>query len=121
MLTSSLLPQHDLAELGRLPRLLEHYHQHRAAGTIQTFRQFLALHYGPTGRRSHTAGHAPEHEGLPLHDCHHAPAPAICALPALVPAAPRVFRTWPARVFRPAGLLRCAGGYAPASWQPPCA
>lgn len=121
VLASSLLPRHDLAELSRLPQLLEHYRQHRqATGGTMSFEQFLALHYSNAGRQAHGARHTPEHEGLPLHDCHHAPVPAVCAAPVvwLVPA---VFRAWPTVAYKPAEAFRCPGGHSPTRWQPPCA
>ena len=117
-LAGGLVPRHDLAELGRLPRLLEHYRQHQAtagSGTL-SFAGFLALHYGRPGR----AAHHPDHEGLPLHDCHHTPVPVICTLTVWVGIAPPV---WAAAVaeYLPASHGSSAGGYPPACWQPPCA
>jgi hypothetical protein len=121
VLASSLLPQHDLAELGRLPRLLEHYRQHRQETAGLSFGQFLLLHYGGAGRQSHHAGHSPEHEGLPLHDCHHTPVPAICALPVVLVPPPMRARSWPTQVYKSAAAPRYPGGHAPTCWQPPCA
>ncbi|GAB2475815.1 hypothetical protein GCM10011375_22570 [Hymenobacter qilianensis] len=116
-LAGGLLPRHDLAELGRLPRLLEHYRQHQATFEALTFAEFLALHYGRPGQAAPT----PEHQGLPLHDGHYAPVPVICTGPLLVCLPVVGFRAWPALAYSPADSPRYPGGHAPACWQPPCA
>ena len=121
VLASSLLPRHDLAELGRLPRLLEHYRQHRQATEALSFAEFMMLHYGDAGSQSHDDTRSDEHEGLPLHDCHHAPVPVICVLPVLVQVPTTAFCAWPTLAYRPADSPRYPGGHAPTRWQPPCA
>lgn len=121
VLASSLLPRHDLAELARLPRLVQHYQQHRQAATSLSFGEFLLEHYGGGGRQSHTTTHSPEHEGLPLHDCHHVPVPVICTLPVQLRLSVQLLPAWPAPTYRPAASPRYPGGHAPARWQPPCA
>ncbi|RZK93874.1 MAG: hypothetical protein EOO62_31310, partial [Hymenobacter sp.] len=55
MLIGSLIPQNDLAELSKLPMLLEHYqYHHSAAGGGLSLVEFLAEHYGAGTR--HVAG-----------------------------------------------------------------
>lgn len=116
-LAGGLVPRHDLAELGRLPRLLEHYRQHRATAGTLTFVEFLALHYGRPGQAVPT----PEHQGLPLHDGHHTSVPVICTGPLLVHLPVVGFHAWPALAYHPTDSPRYPGGHAPAWWQPPCA
>ncbi|WBA43142.1 hypothetical protein [Hymenobacter canadensis] len=120
MLASSLLPRHDLAELGRLPHLLEHYRQHQAQAGTLSFGEFLALHYGSAGRQAHSGRTPTEHHGLPLHDCHHAAVPMVCALPTAL-VLPVAFASWPAPAYQPAAHPCCPSGHASGRWQPPCA
>ncbi len=76
MLISSLIPQSDLSELGKLPQLLEHYRFHRAlAGGHLSPLAFLVLHYGPHGsdhrRHPYSSRDAEGHHSLPLEQHHH--------------------------------------------------
>ena len=119
MLVGSLLPQHDLMELGRLPQLLEHYRLHQQTTSDFSVGEFLALHYG-TGRQSHEAQHPHEHDGLPLHDCHHTPVPVVCALPVpLGLPVPGRAGQWPVPVYRSFAARRLTSGHVLALMQPP--
>jgi len=92
MFVGGLVPQHDLAELAKLPQLVQHYRFHKtpAAGGL-TLRQFLAEHYGAGTR--HYAGkglnihHQRDHHDLPLR-CHHGCAAVAFVLPTAQPALP---------------------------------
>ena len=75
LLLGSFVPENDLGELAKLPRLVEHYrYHHSAAGGGLNFGQFIAEHYGAGTR--HYAGctlsprHRHDHHNLPLR-CHH--------------------------------------------------
>lgn len=124
MLVGSLIPQNDLAELSKLPQLLEHYRfHHSAAGGGLSVAQFLAEHYG-SGTPQHfgctfSARHQHDHQGLPLHGRHACSAHvAFLLLPMRVQLAaqrPLVAK----RAYRLAGQPRYQGGAAPALLQPP--
>lgn len=107
MLLGSLLPQHDLSELAKLPELAQHYRYHQAmAGGGLSVASFLALHYGPEGANHHRnpVSHrdAQDHKKLPLEQHHH-----NCVLVSFVlPAGARVGvpvlpLSWPAATYRP--------------------
>ncbi|MBT2556600.1 hypothetical protein J7E24_02290 [Hymenobacter sp. ISL-91] len=108
MLLGSLLPQHDLSELAKLPELAEHYRYHRtlASGDLSVG-AFLALHYGPQSARHHQnpVSHrdAQDHEKLPLEQQHHNCLLVSFVLPVAarvgVPVSPLA---WPAATYRPA-------------------
>ncbi|MDO7875822.1 hypothetical protein Q5H93_13850 [Hymenobacter sp. ASUV-10] len=92
MFVGGLVPQHDLAELAKLPQLVQHYRFHKtpAAGGL-TLLQFLAEHYGAGTR--HYAGtginsrHKQDHHDLPLR-CHHGCAAVAFVLPTAQPVLP---------------------------------
>jgi hypothetical protein len=124
MLVGSLIPQNDLAELSKLPQLLEHYRfHHSVAGGGLSVGQFLAEHYG-SGQPAHfgctfSAQHQQDHQGLPLHGQHSCSAHvAFLLLPTGVRLAaqpPLVANL----AYRPAGQPRYLDGAAPALLQPP--
>lgn len=69
MLLGSLIPQNDLAELSKLPQLLEHYrYHHSAAGGGLSVAEFLAEHYGAGTRHLRgctlSAWHRQDHHNL---------------------------------------------------------
>ncbi|SHM18095.1 hypothetical protein [Hymenobacter psychrotolerans] len=123
MLTSSLIPQNDLAELGKLPRLLEHYRfHHSVAGGSLSLGQFLALHYGAATahyQHPHSASHDQDHHNLPLR-CHH-----DCTLVAFVLPAVRVVvlagqrLSWPTPAYRVASRPLYAFSFSMSLLQPP--
>lgn len=55
----------DLHDLVKLPRLVEHYQQHKAKSTKVSFLGFLNLHYGSEAERHDREEHE-EHEDLPF-------------------------------------------------------
>ena len=86
LLLGSFVPENDLGELAKLPRLVEHYqYHHSAAGGGLNFGQFIAEHYG-AGTRHYDARcglspqHRHEHHNLPLR-CHHGCAVVAFVLP----------------------------------------
>ena len=127
MLLGSLLPQHDLSELAKLPELAQHYRYHRAlAGGDLSVVAFLALHYGPQGASHHQnpVSHrdAQDHEKLPLEQHHHncvlvsfvLPAAARVSAPAPAPSL-----AWPAAAYRPAPGSLYAFSVSRTLLQPP--
>ncbi len=127
MLVSSLIPQNDVEELGKLPALLRHYRYHAqpAQGGLSVA-QFLVQHYG-AGAASGTdswclsrVAKAPcgAHDGLPLQGQHHMPT-----LVYLVPTAHRLLPTGRPYWVRPARPRLAPPRYAdapgPALLQPP--
>ena len=124
MLLGSLIPQNDLAELSKVPQLLEHYRfHHSAAGGGLSLAAFLAEHYGAGTK--HLSGchlssqHQQDHHNLPLRD--HGNCPVVVFVLAggrlaLPPAAP----TWAlGRSYRLATADNCPAGPAAALLQPP--
>ncbi|NVO85686.1 hypothetical protein [Hymenobacter terrestris] len=107
MLLGSLLPQHDLSELAKLPELAEHYRYHRAlAGGELSAVAFLALHYGPQGANHHQnpVSHrdAQDHEKLPLEQHHHNCVLVSFVLPVAAHlAAPASALAWPGADYQP--------------------
>lgn len=63
-----LTPAMDTAELARLPLLIEHFRQHRAADVTMDFFKFIALHYA--NARHHEEDHS-THSQLPFGQHHH--------------------------------------------------
>jgi hypothetical protein len=125
MLLGSLIPQNDLAELSKLPTLLEHYRfHHSAAGGGLSLSAFLIEHYGAGTRHLHgctlSQAHHQDHHNLPLHNCHGNCAAGVFVLaagrPLLPPAqpAPRA-----GLVYRPVAPLPCPNGLAGALLEPP--
>ena len=124
MLVGSLIPQNDLAELSKLPQLLEHYRfHHSVAGGGLSVAEFLAEHYG-SGEKAHfgyscSAQHQQDHQGLPLHGQHTCDGHVAFLLLAPTPL------RWPppaveqARAYRPAAAVRYQDGQAAALLQPP--
>jgi hypothetical protein len=126
MLVGSFIPQNDLAELSKLPQLLEHYRfHHSVAGGGLSVGQFLAEHYG-SGTPAHfgctfSPQHQQDHQGLPLHGQHSCSA-HVASLFLLLPTGLRLAAQRPAVVnptYRPAGQPRYLDGAAPALLQPP--
>lgn len=126
MLVGSFIPQNDLSELSKLPRLVEHYRfHHSVAGGGLSVVQFLAEHYG-SGTKEHfgctfSPRHQQDHQSLPLHgqhECsHHA---AHFFLPGATPlawAGQPVPHAGPA--YRPAAHARDQDGATTALLQPP--
>lgn len=71
MLVGSLIPQNDLAELSKLPYLLEHYrYHHSVAGGGLSLPEFLVEHYGAGTKHLSgcilSARHRQDHQQLPL-------------------------------------------------------
>jgi hypothetical protein len=124
MLVGSLIPQNDLAELSKLPQLLEHYRfHHSVAGGGLSVGQFLAEHYG-SGQPAHfgctfSPQHQQDHQGLPLHG-QHSCSTHVAFL--LLPLGVRL-TTQPPTVanpaYRPARQPRYLEGTALALLQPP--
>ncbi|MDJ0366692.1 hypothetical protein QMK33_16155 [Hymenobacter sp. H14-R3] len=124
MLVGSLIPQNDLAELSKLPQLLEHYRfHHSVAGGGLSVGQFMAEHYG-SGTPVHfgctfSPRHQQDHQGLPLHGQHACSAHvAFLLLPVGVRLLPQR-RSVANPAYRPAGQPRYQDGAAPALLQPP--
>ena len=126
MLVGSFIPQNDLAELSKLPQLVEHYRfHHSVAGGGLSLGQFLAEHYG-SGTKEHfgctfSPQHQQDHQGLPLHGRHACSShiafaflPAGSAL-ALVPQP--IGAVGPA--YQPAAAERYQNGAPAALPQPP--
>ncbi|QNH61377.1 hypothetical protein [Hymenobacter sediminicola] len=123
MLTSSLIPQNDLAELGKLPQLLQHYRFHHSeAGGSLSLRQFLVLHYGSGTahyQHQHSARHDQDHHDLPLR-CHHDCVLAAFVLPAarlLVQAGQRM--SWPTTIYSAAVRPLYSFSFSTSLLQPP--
>ncbi|NML64139.1 hypothetical protein HHL22_02875 [Hymenobacter sp. RP-2-7] len=124
MLLGSFIPQNDLAELGKLPQLLEHYrYHHSAAGGGLSLTEFLAEHYGAGAK--HLSGchlspqHQSDHHNLPLRD--HSNCPQVVFLlsagrPALPLAQPGKLA---ARLYRALAPPRYLGGPGLGLLQPP--
>jgi hypothetical protein len=62
ILTGSMLDLHDLA---KLPRLIEHFQEHRKKSNHVSFFDFINLHYGSEAERHDKEEHA-QHTGLPF-------------------------------------------------------
>ncbi|TGE21298.1 hypothetical protein E5K00_13480 [Hymenobacter aquaticus] len=78
MLVSSLVPQNDVEELGKLPQLVQHFRSHAAQARGQlSVSQFLGLHYGAASTRHdqyvRAVRHSQEHDNLPLRGQHNFP------------------------------------------------
>jgi len=125
MLLGSLIPQNDLAELSKLPTLLEHYRfHHSAAGGGLSLAAFLVEHYGAGTRHLHgctlSQRHHQDHHNLPLHNCH-----GNCAAGVFVLAAGRLVlpTAQPAPLaglmYRRVAALPCPTGLAGALLEPP--
>lgn len=124
MLLSSFIPQNDLAELSKLPQLVEHYRfHHSAAGGGLSLAQFLAEHYG-AGTPQHfgctvAPRHQQDHQSLPLHGRHECSSHVAFLLLAPVPVlGPRVV-AGASPLYRPVGRVRYQGQPAAALLQPP--
>ncbi len=61
-LLGSMLDLHDLA---KLPRLIEHYHQHKTKTIDVSFIDFLNLHYGSEAEKHDQEEHE-KHQDLPF-------------------------------------------------------
>ena len=55
----------DLHDLMKLPKLFEHFQQHKTKAADVSFIDFLNLHYG-TGAAQHDQEEHEEHQGLPF-------------------------------------------------------
>ena len=124
MLVGSLIPQNDLAELSKLPQLLEHYRfHHSVAGGSLSVAQFLAEHYG-SGTPEHfgctfSPRHQQDHQGLPLHGRHTCSAHVAFLL---LPVGVRLVAQLPAVInlaYCPASRARYQDGTVTALLQPP--
>jgi hypothetical protein len=125
MLLGSLIPQNDLAELGKLPTLLEHYRfHHSAAGGGLSLAAFLVEHYGAGTPHLHgctlSQAHHQDHHNLPLHNCHGNCAAGLFVLAAGRPLLPAA-RPTPlvGLVYRQVAALPCPTGLAGALLEPP--
>ena len=124
MLVGSLIPQNDLAELSKLPQLLEHYHfHHSVAGGGLSVAEFLVEHYG-SGEKAHfgctfSARHQQDHQGLPLHGQHACDGHLAFLLLAPTPLRRPQPPAEKARAYRPAAAVRYQDGQAAALLQPP--
>ena len=125
MLLGSMLPQHDLSELAKLPELADHYRYHRVlAGGELSVVSFLALHYGPEGANHHRnpVSHrdAQDHKKLPLEQHHHNCVLVSFVLPAAARVtAPALPLAWPAANYRPTPGSLYAFGVSRILLQPP--
>ena len=124
MLLSSLIPQNDLAELSKLPALLEHYRfHHSVAGGSMSLAAFLVEHYGAGTK--HFSGchlssqHQQDHHNLPLR--HHGNCPVVVfVLAGTCPALPLAGPTRSlGRRYRLPLATNCPDGPAAALLQPP--
>jgi hypothetical protein len=61
-LLGSMMDMHNLA---KLPRLMEHYQEHRSKSSDFSFLEFLSLHYGSKSENHDKEEHA-QHTGLPF-------------------------------------------------------
>ncbi len=123
MLVGSFVPQNDLAELSKLPQLLEHYRfHHSAAGGGLSLAEFLAEHYG-AGTKEHfgctfSTQHQHDHQGLPLHGRHAGSGGFFMLLAtAALPASQQTPRL--CRLYRPAESALYQDGPEAALLQPP--
>jgi len=125
MLLGSLIPQNDLAELSKLPTLLEHYRfHHSAAGGGLSLTAFLVEHYGAGTRHLHgctlSQRHHQDHHNLPLHNCHGNCPVAVFVLAAGRPLlSPAHSAPLAGLVYRPVAALPCPNGLAGALLEPP--
>ncbi|RZJ58596.1 MAG: hypothetical protein EOO55_00075 [Hymenobacter sp.] len=129
MLVSSLIPQNDVEELGKLPALFRHYRYHAqpAQGGLSVG-QFLVQHYAAgaasgtdswcLGRVAKVKRQRGEHDGLPLQGQHNLP-PLVYLVPAgrlMLPFShPRWVSKARTRLIQP----RYADAPSPALLQPP--
>ena len=123
MLLGSFVPDNDLAELAKLPQLLEHYQfHHSVAGGGLTFGEFMVEHYGAGTK--HYAGcslsqrHQQDHHNLPLRSHHGNAVNFVVTTAARVafvvrPALPS------AAAYRLAKAPRYAFSYSASVAQPP--
>ena len=124
MLVGSLIPQNDLAELSKLPQLLEHYrYHHSVAGGGLSLAEFLAEHYG-AGEKAHfgctfSARHQQDHQRLPLHGQHSCDGHVAFIVLALSHLRGQQPVAGKARAYRAAAAARYQDGQAPALLQPP--
>lgn len=124
MLVGSFIPQNDLSELGKLPRLREHYrYHHSAAGGSLSLGQFLAEHYG-SGTKEHfgctfSPRHQHDHQGLPLHGRHAGGSHVAFLLLAPTPLRGPQAAAPLARAYRPATHALYQDELASALLQPP--
>ena len=129
MLVSSLIPQNDVEELGKLPALFRHYRYHAqpAQGGL-SLGQFLAQHYG-AGAASGTDSwclssvtklkrQVGEHDGLPLQGQHNVP-PLVYLVPAGRLALASSCPNWVKKARPQLAQFRYADAHGPALLQPP--
>ncbi|MBX0292021.1 hypothetical protein K3G63_16335 [Hymenobacter sp. HSC-4F20] len=124
MLVSSLVPQNDLSELGKLPELARHYryHQTLAGGTLSPL-AFLVLHYGPHGadhrRNPYSQRDAQDHHKLPLEPHHHDCVMVSFVLPTGRVVLPPRPQSWPAPDYHVAAGSLYAFSVSQSLLQPP--
>lgn len=123
MLSGSLLPQNDVAELSKLPQLVQHYRfHHSVAGGGLSLSEFLTLHYGPASVAHYqcvrSARHSLDHESLPLHN-HHDCVLLPFVLPAGRPAVHARPAGWPATAYRKSRRPLYAFAFSSSLLQPP--
>jgi hypothetical protein len=124
MLVGSFIPQNDLAELSKLPQLLEHYRfHHSVAGGGLSLAEFLAEHYG-SGTKEHfgctfSPRHQQDHEGLPLHGRHTCSNHVAFLLLAPTPLRQAQPVAAFIKVYRPVAHVLYQDELAPALLQPP--
>ena len=125
MLLGSLIPQNDLAELSKLPTLVEHYRfHHSAAGGGLSLAAFLVEHYGAGTPHLHGCAlsqrHHQDHHNLPLHNNHSDCSVVVFVLASARPALPSATPAWATgRLYRLASATNCPDGPAVALLQPP--
>lgn len=129
MLVSSLIPQNDVEELGKLPALFRHYrfHAQPAQGGL-SLGQFLVQHYGAgaaSGADSWCLSRAAQvrrprsvHDGLPLQGQHNVP-PLVYLVPAAHLGLPAVRSYWGHQRHPQLAQARYVEGHSPALLQPP--
>jgi hypothetical protein len=129
MLVSSLIPQNDVEELGKLPALFRHYrfHAQPAQGGL-SLGQFLVQHYGAgaaSGTNSWCLSRVAQaqrqrsaHDGLPLQGQHNVP-PLVYLVPVAHLVLPTVRPHWGSQRHPQLAQARYDEGHGPALLQPP--
>lgn len=126
MLVSSLIPQNDVEELGKLPALFRHYRYHAqpAQGGL-SLRQFLAEHYaagaaGGTDSWGLSTVRKPprERDSLPLQGQHTMP-PLVYLVPTAQVVLPTTRPHWVSQARPRLAPPRYADAPGPALLQPP--
>ncbi|MVN74769.1 hypothetical protein GO988_00350 [Hymenobacter sp. HMF4947] len=129
MLVSSLIPQNDVEELGKLPALFRHYRYHAqpAQGGL-SLGQFLVQHYAAGAASGTDSWHLgsvakikrqpEEHDSLPLQGQHNVP-PLVYLVPTVRLALTPSRLQWVTKARPRLAQLRYADAHGPALLQPP--